>query len=155
MKYVSAALLASLAISAPVHSQVTIDLEKVFQNQSQTPRTADIEEMEKSVKIENIVFQKENESSTKRLNIFLDVTNMTDKTIAGIKLSVTALNIFGDRLDREHLIASDTDIEPGETASLKLLTIAEEYLASDQSKATLSAKPSHIVFSTGQILKSK
>lgn len=155
MKYAAAALLTVLTFSSPAQSQITIDLGKVLQNQSQAPRTADIEKMQSSVKVENIVFEKESENSTSRVRVSLDVTNVTDKTIAGIKVSIQALNVFGDLLDRAHLLSSDADIAPGQTSTLSAITLAERYLASDKSKVTFTASPSHIVFSDGETLKAK
>ncbi|NYT36642.1 hypothetical protein ERD78_07145 [Allopusillimonas soli] len=84
--------------------------------------------------------------------VTISVTNRTDKVISGIKVVVTAADVFGDNLDR-YGPKSEKDLAPGETIRLSGHYRSSRFLRANPEKVTVSAQATQIVFKDGSQLK--
>lgn len=114
-----------------------------------------IQQLEAAVRISNIAIEPapKGRYMDGAIVVTLDVTNITDKTIAGIRIRAESVDVFGERLDHEYGLKTDKDIKPGETATLSAVTRGDEFLKADQTKIKKTAQAFHIVFSDGSQIK--
>lgn len=124
-------------------------------NDTDTGTEEIIKQLEAAVRISNITVEPapKGRYMDGAVAVTLDITNITEKTIAGIRVRADIIDVFGEPLDGWYGLQTDKDIKPGEAVTLTTVARGIKFLKADQNKVKKTAQAFHIVFSDGSQIK--
>lgn len=143
-------LISTVAISAPSIGQTIMVGPDATYSESSKPI---VDQLKSAASVSNISVQAAEEGYPQGTALVkLDVTNLTDKTLAGIRVYSQSFDVFNKILDGYGL-ETDKNVNPNETITLEGRYGLRSTLKAEQSKVKYYAQPIHIVFEDGTELK--
>lgn len=149
MQTILTASVIAIAVSAPISAQqIMVGPDATYSDSSQTI----IDQLKSSVEIKGLVIEHADGYHEDVARFVIDVANLTDKTIAGIRFYGQSIDIFGHPFEN-FSFQYDKDIRPNETATVESIQGQSRILKANQAKTKHHIQPIHIVFEDGSEIK--
>lgn len=146
-KFFAVLTLLSFFALGPVQAQSTPNAKGMNQSELR-------DQFNQAVEVKNIkVEPNPNKLQPESVVVTLEVTNISDKKIAGIRVVAQSNDVFGKRLDGIYGFETDKDIKPGETITLSTIRDGRQFLKAERSKTKQIGYPIHVIFEDGTEIK--
>lgn len=149
-KHILTILIASvMSISTPISAQQIMVGPNAKYSESSQPI---IDQLKNSVELNGLTIEHADGYDKDVARFAVEVTNLTEKTIAGIRLYGQSIDIFGHPFENFGF-EYDKDISPNESITVESIQGQRSILKANQAKTKHHIQSIHIVFEDGSELK--